>query len=177
MHFYWAIINLIFIWNIDLNNGVYCATFNKSACTVLQTIFIYWWCFNSFKFLLWWLTVVTLLLAESVCVKLQMLRVIFENFTQDNPMPCCLFFFCIVVVINVMVVMVVVATLSLCFDQKVSCAFFVFLFFSFCSSSDVAQLLLLLLLPCCIECLSLVRNVVNNSSSNKTEKKKTKTKL
>ena len=30
--FYWAIINWNFIWNIDLNNGVYCDLRNKSAC-------------------------------------------------------------------------------------------------------------------------------------------------
>ena len=32
MHFYWAIINWNFIWNIDLSNGVYCDVRNKSAC-------------------------------------------------------------------------------------------------------------------------------------------------
>ena len=39
MHFYWAIINWNFIWNIDLNNGVYCDLRNKSAClnTVLRS--------------------------------------------------------------------------------------------------------------------------------------------
>ena len=39
LRFYWAIINLNFIWNIDLNNGVYCDLRNKSAYvnTVLRT--------------------------------------------------------------------------------------------------------------------------------------------
>ena len=32
LRFYWAIINLIFLWNIDLNNGVYCDLRNKNAC-------------------------------------------------------------------------------------------------------------------------------------------------
>ena len=36
LHFYWAIINLNFIWNIDLNNGVYYDLLNESAC--LNTI-------------------------------------------------------------------------------------------------------------------------------------------
>ena len=39
LRFYGAIINLNFIWNIDINNGVYCDLHNKSAClnTVLDT--------------------------------------------------------------------------------------------------------------------------------------------
>ena len=32
LRFYCAIINWNFIWNIDLNNGVYCDLRNKSAC-------------------------------------------------------------------------------------------------------------------------------------------------
>ena len=32
LHFYWAIINWNFIWNIELNNGVYCELRNNSAC-------------------------------------------------------------------------------------------------------------------------------------------------
>ena len=32
LHFYWAIINWNFIWNIDLNKDVYCDLRNKSAC-------------------------------------------------------------------------------------------------------------------------------------------------
>ena len=36
LSFYWAIINWNFIWNIDLNNGVYWDLRNKSAC--LNTI-------------------------------------------------------------------------------------------------------------------------------------------
>ena len=31
LHFYWAIINWNFIWNIDLNNGVYCDLRNKGV--------------------------------------------------------------------------------------------------------------------------------------------------
>ena len=31
MHFYWAIINWNFIWNTDLNNGIYCDLRNKTA--------------------------------------------------------------------------------------------------------------------------------------------------
>ena len=37
--FYCAIFNWNFIWNIDLNNGVYCDLRNKSAC--LTTVFYY----------------------------------------------------------------------------------------------------------------------------------------
>ena len=32
LHLYWAIIILNFIWNIDLNNGIYCDLRNKSPC-------------------------------------------------------------------------------------------------------------------------------------------------
>ena len=44
LHFYWAIINWNFIWNIVLNNSVYCNSRNKSAC--LNTILwvLLWHC-------------------------------------------------------------------------------------------------------------------------------------
>ena len=32
LHFYWSINNWNFIWNIDLNNGVYCDLRHRSAC-------------------------------------------------------------------------------------------------------------------------------------------------
>ena len=38
LHFYCAIINWDFIWNIDRNNGVYCDLCNKSVC--LNTVYL-----------------------------------------------------------------------------------------------------------------------------------------